>query len=274
MMFYNFDSLFQRMRYPAGESHLVINERVLPLALNTLIVAPGIRNFEDIANLVQANAILDHVGIVYNDITWLVPYFPFGRHDRRRNIYDGLEIKQALEMVEHMNVVTIDPHSDMLGQLKHIPQRVVLEEMTKKFPSIMADDPVFVIPDNGATKKAMDWLGDRDYVQGVKYRDPSTGKLSGFGIESGSITRAMIHGRPCVIVDDICDGGGTFFGLAEELRRYVTPSCLKLIVTHGLFTKGTEALLKTFKHIYTTTHSQPGTRYLSPVDLYERGEFV
>jgi len=56
----------------------------------------------------------------------------------------------------------------------------------------------------------------------------------------------------CIIVDDICDGGGTFIGLAEELRRRNAAS-LYLYVTHGIFSKDADVkLLDHFAKVYTT----------------------
>jgi hypothetical protein len=53
-----------------------------------------------------------------------------------------------------------------------------------------------------------------------------------------------------VIVDDICDGGGTFLGLAARLGEQ-DAGLLTLCVTHGLFTKGVMPLLDVFDRIYT-----------------------
>jgi len=54
-----------------------------------------------------------------------------------------------------------------------------------------------------------------------------------------------------LIVDDICDGGGTFLGLAEELKE-CNSGDLYLAVSHGIFSKGSQTLLDNFKSIYST----------------------
>jgi ribose-phosphate pyrophosphokinase len=73
-----------------------------------------------------------------------------------------------------------------------------------------------------------------------------TGKLSGFKVFADDL-----KGKTCVIVDDICDGGGTFLGLAKELKD---KSCGKLIliVTHGIFSKGLEKLTEVFDEVFST----------------------
>ena len=54
----------------------------------------------------------------------------------------------------------------------------------------------------------------------------------------------------CLIVDHICDGGGTFIGLAEELKKK-NAGKLFLAVSHGIFNKGFDDL-KCFDGIFTT----------------------
>ena len=59
-------------------------------------------------------------------------------------------------------------------------------------------------------------------------------------------------GRDCLIMDDICDGGGTFVLLAEYLLRHGAAS-VGLAVTHGIFTKGIDILFDAgISRIYTT----------------------
>jgi ribose-phosphate pyrophosphokinase len=53
-----------------------------------------------------------------------------------------------------------------------------------------------------------------------------------------------------LIVDDICDGGGTFIGLAAELKNK-NAGKLYLAVSHGIFSKGFDSL-KCFDKIFTT----------------------
>lgn len=63
------------------------------------------------------------------------------------------------------------------------------------------------------------------------------------------------HGK-AIIVDDLCDAGGTFIADAKCFRKYFPDYQLDLYVTHGLFTKGLEPLLEHFNHIYCTNSYQ------------------
>ena len=77
-------------------------------------------------------------------------------------------------------------------------------------------------------------------------RDVKTGKLKEFIVYANDIDN-----QDCLIVDDICDGGGTFIGLAEELKKKGAGK-LYLAVTHGIFSKGFDGLDQYFEQIFTT----------------------
>lgn len=268
-MIYNFDQIFSVMRYPAGESHIAIRNHVPE---NPVIVHPYCRTFEDICNVLTAEEILAEMGEL--SAAWFIPYFPFSRHDRRRFRGDGLELKIALNLLKKTNVITLDPHSDVSGMLPHIPQSEVVKAIDEEF-GIFKNNPVIVIPDTGATKKAYTWATGRDIAQAYKVRDVNTGKLSGF-----DVAPANFYNRPCVIVDDICDGGGTFLGLADILKKRGAAS-LTLVVTHGLFTQGVTELRKRFDKIICISNadqhsllSEHGILTISYAKMFQRGIFV
>jgi ribose-phosphate pyrophosphokinase len=55
------------------------------------------------------------------------------------------------------------------------------------------------------------------------------------------------------IVDDICDGGGTFINIARIIKENEQfKGRIYLIVTHGIFSRGFEDLAEYFNGIYTT----------------------
>jgi ribose-phosphate pyrophosphokinase len=237
-----FDELFKVMKYPAGESHIELENYPRSTGDKIIVIHDECWGFEDLGNILTANQILERLDI---QPRWFIPYFPFARHDRRRDKEDGLELKIAFEMMKGLDIITADPHSDVLAcEYPYVPQGYILNCINNKYDCIDGNS-VFVIPDTGATKKAYEWLNGRDHAQGQKYRDPKTGKLTGFGVDW-----ARLDGRNCIVVDDICDGGGTFCGLGQVLKDKGADT-LTLIVTHGLFTQGLDELRKYYDYIYT-----------------------
>lgn len=266
----DFDTVFERFRYPAGESHLVLRELAdthSATSAEARTIEARTTSFDDLAQIVTADRVLRRNGI---EVEWFLPYFPFARHDRRNHAGDGFELGVALDMMRGLNVIVADPHSDVAGQLRHIPQTTSVECF--RDAGAFAGDPVVVIPDAGASKKAYEWTEPDDtVVQALKHRDPATGQLSGF-----EVLVEDLGGAPCIIVDDICDGGGTFLGLAAELKAK-NAGPLTLAVTHGLFTKGTTNLCRAFDLIITfdfAAGSCPaaGVEYLPFQDLYTKGQ--
>ena len=89
-------------------------------------------------------------------------------------------------------------------------------------------------------------MGVPVYTAG-KTRDFESGKLTGFHMEDDLPTTGRF-----LIVDDICDGGGTFVGLAAAIREKTPHVGLDLWVTHGIFSQGFDALEDAFEVIHTT----------------------
>lgn len=59
-----------------------------------------------------------------------------------------------------------------------------------------------------------------------------------------------VKDKNLLIIDDICDGGGTFIQLAEKLKG-LGAAKIGLFVTHGIFSKGYKDLNKWFDKIYS-----------------------
>lgn len=267
-----FELAFKVMKYPAGESHVRIGDYFT----NTgdVILADRVRSFEDLGNVVTADRIMRRMG---REVSWFIPYFPFARHDRRRDEQDGLELEFAFEMLKGLRVTTLDPHSDVLANaFTYIPQSEVVRAWSN-IGLIDVPNPAFVIPDQGATKKAETWIQGFPKVpvyQGLKHRDMRTGALSGFSVPELP-TNADARPIDLIIVDDICDAGGTFLGLAEVISRgHPGISSATLAVTHGLFTKGTEGLSKVFSRIFTVGNGVSLSHSLSYREIYAKSRKV
>jgi len=104
-----------------------------------------------------------------------------------------------------------------------------------------------IAPDAGAEKRAgaVAYRLGLPMLHGWKTRDVHDGRISGFGLERATLAPGRV-----LVVDDICDGGGTFIGLGEVIaKRKLQPD---LFVSHGLFTKGTAKLREFYGRIMTT----------------------
>lgn len=250
-MITSFDDVFQVINYPSGEFHVKIKE---PLPPNHCTIVSNIVDFNGLMKCIIGNTILYNNGL---DASWVIPFFPFARDDRRNSLLESSELQGALAMCNELAPICVDAHSDVTtATIRQFPQsEVVLQYMIET--DLFEDEPIVAIPDAGAAKKIDTWLHKYhalttvplEAVQCLKKRDTITGKLSGFQI----VDPEKVRNRNVVIIDDICDGGGTFIGLAKELSE-AGAERLRLGVTHGLFTKGLTPL-SVFEKIYTLDSS-------------------
>lgn len=186
----------------------------------------------------------------------VIPFVPGGRQDRMNDSGDFLftlrSVADDINRRRFRKVVTVDPHSVATGAAIDNLRAYPLERLFGH--GTWAGYTGVIAPDAGAGKRAeaMAAAIGRPLVQATKHRDVETGRLSDFRVD-------VEEGGHYIVVDDICDGGGTFIGLGERIREQ--GAFCSLFVTHGLFTKGTERLLEIYKTIQatdSTSHPKPG----------------
>ena len=238
---------FQSFTFSGGEPHIKIqsdfdtNEAVT--------ITHRLNSFNDLGLLCVTVDALRRMDVKI--INLFIPYFPAARQDRVMIPGEPLSVKVYADILNAMNlnrVTVFDAHSEvtpaLINNCEVIPNHKFIAEMLKTIGSNVK----LISPDGGALKKiykVSEFLGGIEVVECSKSRDVKTGKLSGFKVYNDDL-----QGMNCLIVDDICDGGGTFIGLAEELKKK-NAGKLFLAVSHGIFNKGFDDL-KCFDGIFTT----------------------
>jgi ribose-phosphate pyrophosphokinase len=165
---------------------------------------------------------------------------------------ESLSVKVYADVINNLKLsgVTIyDPHSDVTPALINNCLVIKNHSFIKGIMDYLPKDLVLISPDAGAAKKVFDLasaLRIETVIECGKKRDVLTGNLSGFTVPLDDF-----DGRPCLIVDDICDGGGTFLGLGSELKKHNSGD-LFLAISHGIFSKGFDELSSIFKQVFTT----------------------
>lgn len=193
-----------------------------------------------------------------HDVGLDLPYIPYARQDRvgEDSMANGMKMFANLVNALQFDWVSVlDPHSDVASALI---ENVVVESQADGFVEAMRHHTivdqdlnngwVLVAPDAGALKKTakLAKLLNVPYISATKHRDEKTGEISRVELHLGDV---RLSNKNVIVVDDICDGGGTFLPLAGELRNH-TDEQVELYVTHGLFTKGVDNLNKVFDNIY------------------------
>ncbi|HGN9373240.1 TPA: ribose-phosphate diphosphokinase [Citrobacter pasteurii] len=242
--------------FPDGAVWLNVTDALPSFARLMCIRATAMRDMNDfmlLAQLVEAVRHQTDVLVSHLELPWL----PWARQDRHMVAGDSFALKvfaRQLNTLQFDKVKVLDPHSDAAAAIDNfvsLPQDVCLLQSTTLQRLFTQNALMLVAPDAGALKKidaVARAAGVAEYAILSKKRDVASGNLTGFTLVAGDV-----KGRDVLIVDDLCDAGGTFIGSAQVLRDAGARS-VSLYVTHGIFSKGVDHLFANgIDAIYTTT---------------------
>ncbi len=159
-------------------------------------------------------------------ITAVIPYFGYGRQDRKtkgRVPISASDVAMLLEVAGADHVMSIDLHC---GQIQGFFHDTPVDNLFASviFVPYMArmglSDPVVVSPDAGGVERA------KLFIDGLQSLGISS-KLAiivkqraGVGIVQSMHLVGEVRGKDVVIVDDICDTAGTLVEAARELKEH------------------------------------------------------
>lgn len=256
------DWLYDIVKYPAGEIQTRLTDRGMLAVVKADTYRIVANPIPDVVELAQLNDAINEIGH-FSDRVLFLPYMPYSRADRRFMKGDTFALGVFIKLLQSMNftkVQTFDVHSIMTGIL--VEQRNMafeniepLEDIKAVIDHIGDDGLCIVLPDKGSVKRyfpnafgpgmRLPRLHNVPVVLGDKVREPVTGKLSGFTIDPfvTSFSKALI-------IDDICDGGGTFIGLGQKILDIAPATTLYLYTSHGIYSQGEERLKTIFRELF------------------------
>jgi len=249
------DIVFSITTFPDGQPHIRIDATTVkaewynePLRIFTRINHPS-----DLLLVLFAKNALNYMG--FQSVELHVSYLMAARMDRVMVEGEPFSLKvvaQMINMTGFSKVKIFDPHSEVSTALIDKAYAVnnhafVADAMAHYFESHTRQAYSLVSPDAGALKKIHKLaahLDEYEVIECSKMRDVKTGVLTGFNTATDDLV-----GKTCFIVDDICDGGGTFAGTAKMLKEKGATK-VHLIISHGIFSKG--PVIDFVDEIYTT----------------------
>jgi ribose-phosphate pyrophosphokinase len=238
---------FECFIFSGGEPHIKIKT---PLDNIGVSISHRLNSFNDFGLLCMAVDAVQRMNGTLNIL--YLPYFPGARQDRVMITGEPLSVKVYSDIINHFGfnrVILLDPHSEVTPALIRNCYIVTNHTFIQKVIQHIGHEIILISPDAGALKKiykVSEFLGGLPVVECSKSRNVKSGKLSGFKVHQDDLKN-----KDCLIVDDICDGGGTFIGLAEELKKK-NAGRLYLAVSHGIFSKGFTELEKSFELFFST----------------------
>jgi ribose-phosphate pyrophosphokinase len=229
--------------FPDGQPH--VNVKNIEEGDDVEVIC-SMTSSNKILELLQISNALDNIFARKKVLT--IPYLMGARYDRTMLPGDSFDLKVIANLINSCGfekVILFDPHSSVSTALINNCIEVTNKALVTVYG--MSDQAVLICPDAGAAKKIPDYMKWNksfvDVVYCTKKRDLSTGSLSITVLEP-----EKCRGKDCVIIDDICDGGGTFVGIAKQ----ILPKSLTLIISHGIFSKGFSLLEEHFDDIFTS----------------------
>ena len=222
--------------FPGGERGCRIEENIMPYLIDV-----DFRGSDDLIDMLMLNDAC-RVLTVNQPLRARIRYMPYARQDRVSATGEAHSLRVAANIINSCNFDAVeiwDPHSDVTEALI---KNAIFRRQEDLFHWLAAPnisrDAVLLAPDAGALKKIFKCAdGKYDVYCAQKTRDARTGKLSGCYIAQEDL--AMMDGCEIWIVDDICDGGGTFIQLIDYMKgRMAGDLNVNLFVTHGIFSKG------------------------------------
>ena len=232
------DIKFNIIQFPDGEPHIVLEEfdRKDPVKVICRITNPT-----DLFIAAQIGDILRRQEVLF---VYAIKYLMSMRMDRVMSFNEAYSLKIVMNILKSFGptwIEVLEPHNES----------AVLSNGGMVGPSQKPDfqECLMVFPDKGAQERY-------GYISGPvvvcsKVRDTATGKLISFNIENPEVLEEHPN-EPLMVLDDLCDGGGTFVGIAELLNEKCPNRPKSIFVTHAVNYKGIENMSKHYDNVYIT----------------------
>lgn len=228
--------------FPDGEPHIVLGEinRKHPAHVVCRIANPN-----DLFVLLQVGNILNRQGVPFS---LTVRYLMSARMDRVMSFNEAFSLEivaNAINSIHPTKVTLYEAHSERAVALINNSQNMLLNPWVK-------ESRVLCFPDEGALERYSNLFRRNPKIICTKTRDPQTGELKGFAIQRESGDYTFKEAENILVVDDLCDRGGTFMGIAKLLRKVYPQASLDIQVVHMVNPEGIRNLSKTYDHVTFT----------------------
>jgi len=170
-------------------------------------------------------------------ITVVLPFYPYARQDKKHRGREPISARLIADLIKTagaQRLMTVDLHTDQIqgffdGPVDHLfAQPLLTSYIAERY---IGDNLTVVSPDSGRVRTAERWadrLGGAPIAFIHKTRDPHKPNQVVANRVVGDV-----HGRTCVVVDDMIDTGGT---IVKAVRQVLEAGAEKVVVaaTHGV----------------------------------------
>ena len=244
------DIVYDIINFSDGEKHLKfiteINRK------DSVKVICRITSMDELFILMQVGDILNRM-----EVEWalVITYLMGMRMDRVMSFNEAFSLKIVAKTINDMHpdaVFIVEPHSDRTIKLinnstplmNHFAEAAIVDK---------EHNYMIVFPDAGAKLRYGEALENKVPMMTChKKRDPATGKLSGFGIDNPEVLNEYPECNAFFVIDDLCDGGGTFCGIADQLKELRPDFHRTLAITHAVAARGIYKVMDYYNDLFIT----------------------
>jgi ribose-phosphate pyrophosphokinase len=172
-------------------------------------------------------------------ISAVVPYYGYSRQDKKGLAREPISAKLVADLLATAGadrVVSVDLHSGQIqgffnSPFDHLTALPLLSHYVKDELGLSADDLVVVAPDAGRIRTAEKL---REYLHAdLAFLYKRRSREEAHKIEEMAVV-GEVDGRPCVLIDDMIDTGGTVAHGAQALAD-MGAGPIVVAATHGIF---------------------------------------
>ena len=236
-------------KFPDGEINLELDYIDGKYPVNIVM---SIKSSDDVFLLLQLADILNRLEIRVNDIYF--PYLMSMRNDRIFCLTRSFNLKiicQAIKELRPYSVSILGPHN--LDVLEHQLNGIFIRNLSVLDLMDLSSigDKVVVYPDEGSFNnyhhRLCNNLDDFEYVVFKKKRDD----FNNITLEISKEQSELLKNRDVFVIDDLCDGGGTYKILSKKLDKHLV-GFRDIAITHIIQHKGLDVLLSNFNKVHIT----------------------
>jgi len=257
------DVAYKLTTFPDGEPHIRISNEIDRKEEYNVICR--ICNPSDLFVVMQVGDILNRQSVTFS---LTIIYLMSMRMDRVVNFEEAFTLRvvaNAINSLKAKKVYVYEAHSSRtFAEIENsepllVPYPNLYIERGVGLPTLKVSDNgvysfnILCFPDNGAYLRYGEMGGLDDNMLCIldKHRDL---KAMGAIMSLDFLKKPQISGgnKHFLLVDDLCDGGSTFVGAAELLKKEYPTSEFSIFVRHMVNPRGLENLPKNYNYVFIT----------------------
>ncbi len=249
---------YELTTFPDGEPHIKFLDDIN--RKDSYNVKCRITNPSELFVVMQVGHILKRQGVEFN---LHILYLMSMRMDRVINFNEAFTLEIVANMInsfEAEHVYIFEAHSERTFKLIKNSEPYYVLSMCEDYNKMRkdcyeAENAVICFPDHGAYERySKDFYPTSAYICMNKVRDlDNKGVIK--SMEISKMQLPFMHEEDVeqiTIVDDLCDGGGTFCWAASILKERFPKAKLNIFVKHMVNPIGLKKLIGSFDNVYIT----------------------